>query len=47
MLGIDHRIGSLEVGKDGDIAVFSKHPYDIYTRVEQTYIDGELVHERE
>lgn len=45
MLGVDDRVGSIEVGKDGDIAVFSKHPYDIYTRVERTYINGRLVYE--
>ena len=47
MLGIDDRVGSLEVGKDADLAVFSKHPYDIYTLVERTYIDGRLVFERQ
>lgn len=45
MLGIDDRVGSIEVGKDADLVVFSRHPYDIYTRVERTYIDGRLVHE--
>ena len=47
MLGLDDRIGSIEVGKDGDVIVLSKHPYDIYTRVERTYIDGRLVYELE
>jgi imidazolonepropionase-like amidohydrolase len=46
MLGIDDRVGSIEVGKDADIAVFSRHPYDIYARVDRTYIDGRLVYER-
>ncbi|MCZ6688044.1 MAG: amidohydrolase [Planctomycetota bacterium] len=45
MLGIDDRVGSIEVGKDADIAVLSKHPYDIYTRVEKTYLDGRLAYE--
>ncbi len=39
-LGIDHRVGSLEVGKDGDVAVFSAHPLSIYTIPEYTFVDG-------
>ena len=26
-IGVDKRVGSIEVGKDGDIAVFSGHPF--------------------
>ncbi|GAB4330767.1 MAG: amidohydrolase family protein [Flammeovirgaceae bacterium] len=39
-LGIDHRVGSIEVGKDGDIAVFHNHPLSIYTLPEYTIVDG-------
>ena len=39
-LGIDSRVGSIEVGKDADLAVFSDPPLSIYTVVEQTYVDG-------
>ena len=46
MLGIETRVGTLEVGKDADIALFSKHPLDAYTLVEQTWIDGQLVYNR-
>jgi imidazolonepropionase-like amidohydrolase len=46
ILGIDDRVGSLEVGKDADLALFSHHPLDVYTRVEQTWIDGVLVFDR-
>ncbi|HMC82787.1 MAG TPA: amidohydrolase, partial [Candidatus Polarisedimenticolia bacterium] len=46
MLGLDDRIGSLEVGKDADIAIFSKDPFDIYTRVEKTLVDGKIVYDR-
>lgn len=45
-LGVDGRIGSLEVGKDADVAVFTRHPLDVYTLVEKTFIDGELVYDR-
>lgn len=46
MLGIDSYTGSLEVGKDADIAVFSKHPFDMYTLCDMTFIDGEIVFDR-
>lgn len=46
MLGIEDRVGTIEVGKDADLALFSHHPLDVYTRVERTWIDGELVFDR-
>ncbi len=39
-LGIDSRVGSLEVGKDGDVTIFSHHPLSIYTVPQKTIIDG-------
>ncbi len=39
-LGIANRVGSLEVGKDGDVAIFSKHPLSIYTVPQMTIVDG-------
>lgn len=41
--GISDRVGSLEVGKDADIAIFDGHPFDIKTRVVMTVIDGNMV----
>ena len=41
-LEMEDRIGSLEVGKDGDIAVFSHHPLDSTTRCLMTIIEGEI-----
>ncbi len=41
-LGIDHRVGSLEVGKDADIALFNAHPFDTYARCEASLVDGEV-----
>jgi len=41
-LEIDHRAGSLETGKDGDIAVFSKHPLDSFTKCLMTIIEGKI-----
>ena len=46
LLGVDSRTGSIEVGKDADLALFSRHPLDAYTRVERTWIDGVLVFDR-
>ncbi len=39
-LGIDSRVGSIEVGKDGDIAIFENHPLSIYTIPLLTVVDG-------
>ncbi len=45
-LGVDKMVGSLEVGKDGDIAVFSAHPFDGKTMVEFTIVDGKVLFDR-
>ncbi len=45
-LGIDHRVGSIEVGKDADLAVFNGHPLHGFARCEQTIIDGEVWFDR-
>lgn len=47
ILGINHRLGSLEEGKDADIAIFSGNPFFTYTVCEQTYINGKLVYMRQ
>ena len=39
-LGIDDRVGSLEKGKDGDVAIFSAHPLSVYAIPEMTIVDG-------
>jgi imidazolonepropionase-like amidohydrolase len=39
-LRIDQRVGSLEVGKDADVVIWSHHPLSNYAIVERTYIDG-------
>jgi imidazolonepropionase-like amidohydrolase len=45
-LGIDHLVGSIEVGKDGDIAIFSHYPLHTPARVEMTIIEGEVYFDR-
>jgi len=41
-LDLEDQIGSLEVGKDGDIAVFDKHPLDSTTKCILTIIEGKV-----
>lgn len=46
MLDLDSRLGSLEAGKDADLIVLSGDPFSIYTKVEQTWVDGIKVFDR-
>lgn len=39
-LGIDNRVGSIEEGKDGDIAIFEGHPLSTYAVPLMTFVDG-------
>ncbi|HEX3031953.1 MAG TPA: amidohydrolase [Bacillota bacterium] len=43
ILGLGHRLGSLEPGKDADIIILNGNLLDIQTRVEQVYIEGRRV----
>ncbi len=45
-LGIDKRTGSIEVGKDADIVIWNAHPFSVYSRVELTMIEGEVLFDR-
>ena len=45
-LGLDHRLGSIEVGKDADISLFNGHPFDGFSRCELALIDGEVHFQR-
>jgi imidazolonepropionase-like amidohydrolase len=45
-LGVDKMVGSLEVGKDGDIAIFAGHPFSPQAMVEYTIIDGKVYFDR-
>ena len=41
---VDDRVGSLKVGKDADIAIFSGNPMEVFMRTLYTIIDGEIVY---
>jgi len=45
-LRLDHRIGSIDVGKDADFAMWTAHPFSSYSRVETTWVDGEPLFDR-
>jgi imidazolonepropionase-like amidohydrolase len=45
-LGVDKYVGSLEAGKDADIAIFSAHPFAPDARVELTLVDGSVYFDR-
>ena len=46
MLGLEDRVGSLEAGKDADFVVLSGDPFSVYTKVQQTWVEGRLVYDR-
>lgn len=45
--GVEGRVGSLAVGKDADIAIFTANPMEIFTETLYTIIDGNVVYKRE
>jgi imidazolonepropionase-like amidohydrolase len=46
-LGIQSRVGSIEVGKDADLAIWTAHPLSVYARVDTTFVDGEIFFDRQ
>jgi imidazolonepropionase-like amidohydrolase len=46
MLRIDHRVGSLVEGKDGDVVLLNGDPFNSYVRVEKTIVDGIVYYDR-
>jgi imidazolonepropionase-like amidohydrolase len=46
-LGVADRVGSIEVGKDADLAVWDGHPLSTGAKVVQTYVDGRLYFDRD
>ncbi|NPV83926.1 MAG: amidohydrolase family protein [Candidatus Aminicenantes bacterium] len=46
-LGVDRLVGSIEVGKQADLALFNEHPMSAYTRCDLTIIEGEVYFDRQ
>jgi imidazolonepropionase-like amidohydrolase len=46
-LGVANRVGSLEVGKDADLAIWNNHPLSVYANVETTFIDGQVFFDKQ
>ncbi|MBP3932167.1 MAG: amidohydrolase [Peptostreptococcaceae bacterium] len=44
--GVDDRVGSLEVGKDADIAIFTGNPMETFTETLYTIINGKIVYSK-
>jgi imidazolonepropionase-like amidohydrolase len=48
MIGVGDRLGSLEVGKDADIVIWTKHPIeDFYAENKMAFINGEIAYKLE
>ncbi|WP_107724830.1 amidohydrolase family protein [Desmospora activa] len=45
-LQLEDRVGSLEIGKDADVVIWSGVPFDYRSKVETTIIDGKIVYQR-
>lgn len=46
MLNLEHRVGSLDEGKDADFVILTGDPLSVYTQVSQTWVEGEKVFDR-
>ncbi len=45
ILGIAHRVGSIEVGKDADLLLLNGEPLNLTSRMEAVIVNGKVVHE--
>lgn len=46
MMDLEDRVGTLERGKDADFILLSGDPFSVYTKVEQTWVEGAKVFDR-
>lgn len=40
LLHCDDRVGSIKVGKDADVVLWTDHPLSVYAKAEKTFVDG-------
>jgi imidazolonepropionase-like amidohydrolase len=45
-LGLDDRIGTIEVGKNADVVLWSGNPFSVYSRAERVWVDGAQLYDR-
>jgi imidazolonepropionase-like amidohydrolase len=45
-LGVDKRVGSIEPGKDGDVAIWQGHPLSVYSKCQYALVDGAVEFQR-
>ena len=45
MVGVDDRVGSLEVGKDADLVLWSGRPFELTSKIVGVVLNGELVYD--
>ncbi|WP_078428215.1 amidohydrolase [Alkalihalobacterium alkalinitrilicum] len=45
-LGIEHKVGSLEVGKDADVVLWNEHPFHYLALPKLTIINGEIIYKK-
>src|SRR5690348_4733040 len=46
-LGIDKRVGSIDVGKDADLVIYNRDPLSAYAVVQKTLVDGRVYFDRQ
>jgi hypothetical protein len=46
-LGIDKRVGSIDVGKDADLVIYNHDPLSAYAVVQKTIVDGRVLFDRD
>lgn len=45
--GVSDRVGSIEVGKDADIAIFTGNPMEVFTETVYTLVNGQIIYKRD